>query len=109
MANQCAVIKGATSADNKSGDGTRATLLHVSEPRPPSGAGLSGRVYFHEADISSAATMDPFTHVYMFDIGFPPKARQRRVCAGQGVCVREHDGAHLSDAALSRNSKEIQQ
>mmetsp|Transcript_37509 Transcript_37509/g.82121 ORF Transcript_37509/g.82121 Transcript_37509/m.82121 type:complete len:394 (+) Transcript_37509:116-1297(+) len=28
---------------------------------------------FAYADITEAQTLDPFTHVYMFDIGFPPK------------------------------------
>lgn len=29
-------------------------------------------VYFQHGDITQAATLDPFTHVYMFDVGFPP-------------------------------------
>ena len=32
----------------------------------------SARVYFQHCDIREAATFDPFSHVYMFDIGFPP-------------------------------------
>lgn len=34
---------------------------------------LSDRVYFIHADIAKARTLDPFTHIYMFDVGFPPK------------------------------------
>ena len=30
------------------------------------------RVYFQHGDITDARTLDPFTHVYMFDTGFPP-------------------------------------
>ncbi len=30
------------------------------------------QIFFHYGDITEAATLDPFTHVYMFDIGFPP-------------------------------------
>ena len=32
---------------------------------------LSG-VNFIEADIDDAASLDPFTHIYMYDLGFPP-------------------------------------
>lgn len=30
------------------------------------------QIFFHYGDITEARTLDPFTHVYMFDIGFPP-------------------------------------
>lgn len=30
------------------------------------------QIFFHYGDITEADTLDPFTHVYMFDIGFPP-------------------------------------
>jgi hypothetical protein len=30
------------------------------------------RVMFQQTDITAAKTLDPFTHVYMFDTGFPP-------------------------------------
>jgi len=36
---------------------------------------LSG-VNFIEADIDDAASMDPFTHIYMYDLGFPPPLQQ---------------------------------
>ena len=36
---------------------------------------LSG-VNFIEADIDEAASMDPFTHIYMYDLGFPPPLQQ---------------------------------
>lgn len=36
---------------------------------------LSG-TNFIEADIDEAETMDPFTHIYMYDLGFPPPLQQ---------------------------------
>lgn len=36
---------------------------------------LSG-TNFIEADIDEAASMDPFTHIYMYDLGFPPPLQQ---------------------------------
>ena len=32
------------------------------------------RVMFTNANITAAKTLDPFTHVYMFDTGFPPRS-----------------------------------
>ncbi|CAM9869107.1 unnamed protein product, partial [Heterosigma akashiwo] len=31
-----------------------------------------GNCYFKHGDITEATTFDPFTHVYTFDVGFPP-------------------------------------
>jgi len=31
-----------------------------------------GNVFFQHGDITEARTFNPFTHVYMFDVGFPP-------------------------------------
>jgi hypothetical protein len=36
--------------------------------------GDAPRVMFQQTDITAAKTLDPFTHVYMFDTGFPPRA-----------------------------------
>lgn len=33
------------------------------------------QIYFKHGDVYDARTLDPFTHIYMFDIGFPPKVR----------------------------------
>lgn len=33
---------------------------------------MKGRCVFVQGDIRDARTFDPFTHVYMFSIGFPP-------------------------------------
>ncbi len=33
---------------------------------------INHKIFFHYGDITEAKTLDPFTHVYMFDIGFPP-------------------------------------
>ena len=35
--------------------------------------GDAPRVMFQQTDITAAKTLDPFTHVYMFDTGFPPR------------------------------------
>ena len=32
---------------------------------------VSGNVAFENSDIDRARTLNPFTHVYMFDVGFP--------------------------------------
>ena len=39
-----------------------------------------GSVFFLRNDILAATTLDPFTHVYSFDIGFPPSV-QRLIAA----------------------------
>ena len=36
--------------------------------------------FFEYGDIAGADTLDPFTHVYMFDIGFPPILMQQLSC-----------------------------
>ncbi|KAJ1460364.1 hypothetical protein M885DRAFT_612421 [Pelagophyceae sp. CCMP2097] len=33
---------------------------------------IKSRCYFAHGNITAAKTFDPFTHVYMFDVGFPP-------------------------------------
>ncbi|EWM22673.1 hypothetical protein Naga_100023g16 [Nannochloropsis gaditana] len=33
---------------------------------------INHKIFFHYGDVTEARTLDPFTHVYMFDIGFPP-------------------------------------
>lgn len=40
-------------------------------------AGSGGQIFFQYGDIMDAHTLDPFTHVYMFDIGFPPALFER--------------------------------
>ena len=62
----------------------KGVLDHISEEAPPNDDNESLRddreerllqcncVFVH-GDITDAATFDPFTHVYMFSIGFPPK------------------------------------
>jgi hypothetical protein len=39
--------------------------------------GVRGNTFFVNDDIRSARTFDPFTHVYMFDVGFPPKLHRQ--------------------------------
>lgn len=38
---------------------------------------LESGVHFLCGDIFDATTMDPFTHVYMYDLGFPPPLQQK--------------------------------
>ena len=33
----------------------------------------AGNTFFTESDIELARTLNPFTHIYMFDVGFPYK------------------------------------
>jgi hypothetical protein len=44
-------------------------LLSHSDPEV---ATASTNTFFAQADICASRTLDPFTHVYMFDVGFPP-------------------------------------
>ena len=47
-------------------------------PADPSGGGrVKGNTMFIQGDISKARTFDPFTHVYMFSVGFPPALWKR--------------------------------
>ncbi|KAJ1412193.1 hypothetical protein B484DRAFT_402394 [Ochromonadaceae sp. CCMP2298] len=47
-----------------------------STPASAPAEGLHGGVHFILDDIDSATSMDPFTHIYMFDLGFPPPLQQ---------------------------------
>ncbi len=38
---------------------------------------VNGNTYFVHSDIDSAISFNPFTHVYMFDVGFPYKLHLR--------------------------------
>ena len=38
---------------------------------------LYANTFFANRDIDAASTFNPFTHIYMFDIGFPPKLQRR--------------------------------
>ena len=42
-----------------------------------SGGRVKGNTMFIQGDISKARTFDPFTHVYMFSVGFPPALWKR--------------------------------
>jgi hypothetical protein len=48
----------------------RTVALHVDNA--PKEMSVNGNVYFINSDIDAAVTLDPFTHIYMFDVGFPP-------------------------------------
>eukprot|EP01038_Epipyxis_sp_PR26KG_P004321 gene4321-6122_t len=37
---------------------------------------INGGVNFILSDIDQASTMDPFTHIYMYDLGFPPSLQK---------------------------------
>ena len=53
---------------------------------------LGYHCFFSNADIYDATTLDPFTHVYMYDIGFPPKLMEylsdifNRSCSAYLIC-----------------------
>jgi hypothetical protein len=36
----------------------------------PNGKGLNGNTFFTKSDIDQARTLNPFTDIYMFDVGF---------------------------------------
>jgi hypothetical protein len=55
-----------------------ATLDCIEDsPQPESSTGVHANVFFVNSDIDAAVTLDPFTHIYMFDIGFPPILQKR--------------------------------
>ena len=35
------------------------------------GESINGNTFFEHSDIERATTLNPFSHVYMFDVGFP--------------------------------------
>lgn len=51
----------------------RHTGLQVEE----SDAHGLGSIFFVHCDILEALTLDPFTHVYSFDVGFPPDTQRQ--------------------------------
>jgi hypothetical protein len=55
-------------------------------------------VFFQLGDITSARTLDPFTHVYMFDIGFPPSlfaALAQRFNASASTYLASYHGPRI--------------
>lgn len=44
---------------------------------PSNSAPINTRCYFLHGDITVAATLDPCSHIYMFDTGFPPEVLAR--------------------------------
>jgi hypothetical protein len=59
-----------TAAAAASSTSTSSTTSSATSTSPEEG--LYGGVHFVLDDIDSATSMDPFTHIYMFDLGFPP-------------------------------------
>jgi hypothetical protein len=58
----------------------RLAMNHISDSDLASANNVQvvhGNTFFVNDDIRSARTFDPFTHVYMFDIGFPPKLHRQ--------------------------------
>ena len=47
-----------------------------SENAAIAGVKLNGGVNFISGDIDIATSTDPFTHIYQFDLGFPPPLQQ---------------------------------
>lgn len=52
-------------------------LPHMRGRCPADVEQLESGVHFLCGDIFDATTMDPFTHVYMYDLGFPPPLQQK--------------------------------
>ena len=50
-----------------------AQVQHQSDKKLPPQQQIGHKCYFTHGNISVAETFDPFTHVYMFSIGFPPE------------------------------------
>lgn len=57
-------------------------ILHAAEQQPPTSLPdderIGYRCLFEHADIRKAKTFDPFTHVYMFSIGYVQRSRLRQ-------------------------------
>eukprot|EP00607_Mallomonas_marina_P010014 CAMPEP_0182422864 /NCGR_PEP_ID=MMETSP1167-20130531/8682_1 /TAXON_ID=2988 /ORGANISM="Mallomonas Sp, Strain CCMP3275" /LENGTH=472 /DNA_ID=CAMNT_0024601297 /DNA_START=33 /DNA_END=1451 /DNA_ORIENTATION=+ len=51
---------------------TRTTYKEVESTSSPPSESLYGGVNFMCGDIDRASSTDPFTHIYMYDLGFPP-------------------------------------
>ena len=43
---------------------------------PETDVKLHSSVYFLHMDIDQATTLNPFTHIYMYDLGFPPDLQE---------------------------------
>ena len=50
--------------------------LNDEDQRETPSLSLNGGLNFQVGDIDDAASTDPFTHVYMYDLGFPPPLQQ---------------------------------
>ena len=51
-------------------------MVHINEfdPLAPSckeNNSFNGNTFFVHADVNDAISLNPFTHIYMFDVGFP--------------------------------------
>ena len=69
----------------------RAVAQHVENA--PKERSVHGNVFFINDDIDAAVTLDPFTHIYMFDVGFPPALQQR--------IARKFNGSAYADYLIS--------
>ena len=70
----------------------RAVTQHADDD-PRENRRVHGNVSFVNSDIDAAATFDPFTHVYQFDVGFPP-ALQRSI-------ARKFNGSTYAEYLIS--------
>lgn len=48
----------------------RRVMTHIDDS-PKNEKSLNGNIFFLRSDIDQADTLNPFTHIYMFDVGFP--------------------------------------
>ena len=65
---------------------------------------VARRTFFSHADAVLLATLEPFTHVYTFDEGFPPPARARVVAlfntSAHACCLCSFSKSLVEDHAL---------
>jgi len=47
-------------------------MRHILQYTETNHGSKHGNVFLQHGDIQNATTLDPFTHIYMFDVGFPP-------------------------------------
>ena len=50
----------------------RRVMTNIDD-NPDYAKNVNGNTFFVHSDIDRAGTLNPFTHIYMFDSGFPPE------------------------------------
>ena len=47
--------------------------MPLMDDSPKGGTRINANTYFLNKDIDEAVTLNPFSHIYMFDVGFTPE------------------------------------